>query len=102
MSAFQEFWGNTPTADALRQMIDAERIPQTILLGGAEGIGKATLVRRFAAQLLGDAAKIEKDDLSLPANLAVLEEREKLSAEKRGDDPLLFASHPDFITFAPE
>ena len=44
------------------------RIPQTILLDGAEGVGKATLARRFAATLLGDAGKIEQDDLSLEHN----------------------------------
>lgn len=83
-------------------MIQAGRIPQTVLLSGPEGVGKATLVRRFAAALLGDAEKIEHDDLSLPRNLATIEEREKWTAEKRADDPLLFSSHPDFVTFAPD
>lgn len=78
------------------------RIPQTILLDGAQGVGKATLARRFAASLMGDAAKIEQDDLSLESNLELVAEREKWTADKRNDDPLLFASHPDFITFAPD
>jgi DNA polymerase-3 subunit delta' len=99
---FQEFWGNRPAGDALHQTLAASRIPQTILLAGPEGIGKATLVRRFAEKLLGDAARIEDDDLSLPRNVELIEQREKWPAEKRGDDPLLFASHPDFVTFAPD
>ena len=53
-------------------MIRRDRIPQTILLNGPEGIGKATLVRRFAAELLGDRDKIEHDDLSLPDNVATM------------------------------
>src|ERR1700761_139758 len=83
-------------------MMERERLAQTILLSGPEGIGKATLARRFAAALLGDVNKIEQDDLSLPANLEIVEQREKWPAEKRTDDPLLFSTHPDFVTFAPD
>jgi DNA polymerase-3 subunit delta' len=99
---FDQFWGNHSIVDALSGMLTAERIPQTILFGGPEGVGKATLVRRFAAVLLGHASQIEQDDLSLPANVELVEQREKWPAEKRADDPLLFASHPDFLTFAPD
>ena len=84
-------------------MIRRGQIPQTLLLSGPEGVGKATLARRFAAELLGhDAALIEQDDLSLPANLERIADREKWPAEKRNDDPLVFNSHPDFLTFAPD
>src|SRR5579885_2432537 len=83
-------------------MIRRECIAQTILLDGPVGVGKATLVRRFAAALLGDPAKIERDDLSLAENQAILADREKWTAEKRNEDPLLFASHPDFVTFPPD
>jgi DNA polymerase-3 subunit delta' len=101
-SGFDQFWGNSSIVGALSGMLSAERIPQTILFGGPEGVGKATLVRRFAAVLLGHALQIEQDDLSLPANVELVEQREKWPAEKRADDPLLFASHPDFLTFAPD
>ncbi|MBM3783983.1 MAG: DNA polymerase III subunit [Acidobacteria bacterium] len=99
---FENFHGNAPAAETLEEMIRGERIPQTLLLAGPEGIGKATLARRFAARLLGGAELIEKDDLSLAANLELLTEREKMPSDKRADDPLLFQSHPDFVTFCPE
>jgi DNA polymerase-3 subunit delta' len=83
-------------------MTQQERIPQTILLDGPEGVGKATLARRFAAALLGGAGKIEQDDLSLEINATTIAEREKWPADKRNDDPLLFSTHPDFVTFPPD
>lgn len=84
-------------------MIERERIPQTILLAGPEGVGKATLARRFAAHLLGYGAdKIEQDDLSLETNAAIRADRLKWTSEKRNDDPLLFGTHPDFLTIAPD
>ena len=99
METFPNFHGNTSVVQTLKQMIAGERIPQTILLSGPEGVGKATLARRFAAALLRDSTKIEQDDLSLPHNLETLAERDKWAADKRADDPLLFSTHPDFITF---
>ncbi|MGD0199868.1 MAG: AAA family ATPase [Bryobacteraceae bacterium] len=99
---FEGFLGNRAVQEALEQMIASERITQTLLLAGPEGVGKATLARRFAARLLGDPRKIEKDDLSRPENAASIAEREKWPADKRNEDPLLFASHPDFVTFAPD
>ncbi len=83
-------------------MIEREKIPQTLLFAGAEGLGKATLARRFAARLLGHPEQIEQDDLSLEPNEATLAAREKLPSEKRNQDPLVFSTHPDFLTFPPE
>jgi DNA polymerase-3 subunit delta' len=98
----ENFFGNSAVAETLTDMIRRERIPQTLLLSGPEGTGKATLARRFAALLLGGADKIERDDLSLEANVQIIADREKWTAEKRNEDPLFFASHTDFLTFAPE
>jgi DNA polymerase-3 subunit delta' len=99
---FENFWGNEHVTAALERMIEQDRIAQTLLFAGTEGIGKATLARRFAARLLGDAEKIEQDDLSLPHNLTIAAGREKWPAEKRNEDPLLFASHSDFVSFPPD
>src|SRR4051794_14210476 len=99
---FENFHGNAHVTEALERMIAQDRIAQTLLFAGPEGIGKATLARRFAARLLGDAEKIERDDLSLPHNVSTVAGREKWVAEKRNEDPLLFSSHPDFVTFPPD
>ncbi len=99
---FEDYYGNCAVVEALEQMLESGRIPQTILLAGLEGAGKATLARRFAAKLMGHADLIEKDDLSRPENLDTIAEREKWPADKRNDDPLLFASYADFVTFAPD
>src|SRR5712691_2376421 len=98
---FDNFRGNAHVTAALERMIEQDRIAQTLLFAGPEGIGKATLARRFGARLLGAAEKIEQDDLSLPHNTAIVASRSKWPAEKRNEDPLLYASHPDFVTFPP-
>jgi DNA polymerase-3 subunit delta' len=99
---FDDFYGNEFVAKTLSSMLSRQRIPQTILFGGLDGVGKATLVRRFAAALLGGATKIECDDLSLSANQAVIADRQKWTSEQRNEDPLFFGSHPDFLTFPPD
>ena len=99
---FENFHGNAPVARSLEQMILRNRIPQTLLLAGPEGVGKATLARRFAARLLGNPEAVERDDLSLEPNQATIGEREKWPSKRRVEDPLLFSSHPDFITFPPD
>ena len=98
-----KFFGNPAVAATLSDMIKRERIPQTLLLSGPEGVGKATLARHFAAQLLGYGEdKIVQDDLSLESNATLIADREKWAADKRNEDPLVFSSHPDFLTFPPD
>ncbi len=99
---FEDFWGNAHVTRALEQMAAIDRLPQTLLFAGPEGVGKATLARRLGAALLGHGERIEQDDLSLPDNVKLVAEREKMPPERRNEDPLLFASHPDFVTFAPD
>jgi DNA polymerase-3 subunit delta' len=52
--------------------------------------------------MIGGAEKIEQDDLSLEANAETIADREKWPSDKRNDDPLLFATHSDFLTFPPD
>src|SRR3954447_7035227 len=99
---FENFWGNAHTAEAIEQMIAQDRLPQTLLFAGPEGVGKATLCRRIGARLLGHPELIEQDDLSSPKNMETCSTREKMAPDKRNDDPLFFSTHPDFVTFAPD
>jgi DNA polymerase III subunit delta' len=97
-----DFFGNETAVATLTGMMERGRIPQTLLFDGPPGVGKATLARRFAAQLMGHADLIEQDDLSLESNRSLLADREKLSSDKRSDDPFLLATYPDFVTIAPD
>jgi DNA polymerase III subunit delta' len=99
---FENFWGSPHVARALEQMIAHDRLPQTLLFAGPEGVGKATLARRLGAALLEHGERIERDDLSLPENERLVADRERWPAERRNEDPLLFATHPDFVTFPPD
>src|ERR1035441_2766121 len=99
---FENFWGNRHISEALEQMIAQDRLSQTLLFSGPEGVGKATLARRLGARLLHRPEKIERDDLSLPHNLEIVADRERWTAEKRNDDPLFFSTHTDFVTFPPD
>jgi DNA polymerase-3 subunit delta' len=99
---FDGYWGNRHVAEALWQMVAQNRVAQTLLFSGPEGVGKATLARRLGARLLGHPELIEKDDLTAPGNRETIAERERWPAEKRNEDPLMFSTHPDFVTFAPD
>jgi DNA polymerase-3 subunit delta' len=99
---FENFWGNAAVTEALEQMIAQQRVSQTLLFSGPEGVGKATLARRLGGRLLAHPELIEKDDLASPENLGTIAAREKWTAEKRNEDPLQFATHPDFVTFTPD
>src|ERR1039457_1408406 len=99
---FENFWGNAHVTQALDQMIAHHRLAQTLLFSGPEGVGKATLARRLGSQFLRHPEQIEKEDVSLPLNLEIVAGREKWPPGKRNEDPLLFATQPDFVTFAPD
>jgi DNA polymerase-3 subunit delta' len=56
----------------------------------------------MGAELLGHGELIERDDLSLADNVKLVAERERMPPDRRNEDPLLFATHPDFLTFPPD
>lgn len=99
---FENFHGNPKVVQALSQMLAQDRLAQTLLFSGPEGVGKATLARRLGACFLPRPELIEQDDLSLPQRVEAIADREKWTAEKRNEDPLLFSTHPDFVTFPPD
>ena len=99
---FENFYGNRHVVQAIEGMLAQDRLAQTLLFSGPEGVGKATLARRLGARLLGQGNLIERDDLSLPENVETIRDRERWSSEKRNEDPLLLSTHPDFVTFAPD
>lgn len=48
---FADITGHRQTIDSLRELIDTDRIPHAILIGGPEGIGKMRLARAFVSYL---------------------------------------------------
>ena len=100
---FDRFWGNPHVTAALEQMIARDRLAQTLLFAGPEGVGKATLARRLAARLLGHAGA-DRARRSQPAGEYRNRGRRARAgrADKRNQDPLLFASYADFVTFPPD
>ncbi len=57
---FENFWGNAHATEALEHMLTQDRLAQTLLFSGPEGVGKATLARCLGAHLLGHPELIEK------------------------------------------
>lgn len=117
-NVFETFLGNAPIVAAIRQMLAENRLPQTLLFAGPEGVGKATLARLLAAAINCRNRDTDFDatpcgacpacrrtveaDLSLPEYRKLFEERLRLSADKRRDSPLVISTHPDFLTFPPD
>ena len=96
------FFGNADVASTLGDMIERGESRKLFCFQDRRGSEKRRLRGGLERCLVGEAQKIEQDDLRLEANAAIVADREKWTAEKRNEDPLLFASHPDFVTFAPD
>ncbi|HYM11401.1 MAG TPA: hypothetical protein VEU62_11750, partial [Bryobacterales bacterium] len=110
-----QFAGNERVVAAVRSMLGQQRLPQTLLFAGPEGVGKATLARLVAAALLcaggkpGEACgecsacrRVLAGDLWLEEYQKLFEERARLAPEKRRESPLVVSTHPDFLTFPPD
>lgn len=111
---FSDFIGNRRIVENIQRMLAEERLPQTLLFAGPSGVGKATLVRFLAAAqhcqqaqadfcgVCGDCLRILALDLSQDEYVKEHEERIKLPAAKRSDNPLILSTHSDFLIFPPD
>src|SRR5260370_16550809 len=98
---FRNFQGNTAVAQTLFAMTQQERIPQTLLFDGAEGVGKATLVRRFAPALPGGAGEIGTDALFFGKENNNLPPPGNRDPPHPPPNPPPLSSHPLFLLFSP-
>jgi DNA polymerase-3 subunit delta' len=78
-------------------MVEQERIPQTLLLAGPEGVGSHPRPAS-GRRVIGDAQKTEQDDLSLPHNVPG---KERGGPRRRAED-LTVRLPTDYVTFAPD
>ncbi len=111
---FSDFVGNQPIVASLRRMAAENRLPQTLLFAGPRGVGKATLARLLTADVnctarrgepcgkCSNCLRIQQADLSDESFQAMFEERLKLPAAKRVENPLIVSTHPDFLIFPPD
>ncbi len=100
--------------DSIWRMVAESRLPQTMLFGGPEGVGKATVARHMAAGLhcehgpgppCGDCQNCQSIlgvDLSTDHYRKMLADRRKMPKQKRDAAPLIIAAHPDVLTFVPD
>ena len=106
--------GHEWIAASLWRMVAEDRLPQTLLFAGPEGVGKATLARHLAAGIncesgpgmpCGECSSCERilaADLSTAAYRQLFQDRRKLAASKRAESPLVISTHPDVLIFPPD
>jgi DNA polymerase III subunit delta' len=116
---FQEFLGNTATANRLRESVLHQRIPQAIILAGPRGAGKYTLALMFARVVnclnpkesngLPDYCGIcrncerigQATDLDASVNAAVTAREDLRDVDKR-ETRILIQPHPDILIIPPD
>jgi DNA polymerase-3 subunit delta' len=113
---FKGFWGNCAVVEAVRGMLQRDRLPHALLFSGPAGVGKYTLTQMVAKAIhchgIGVAAPgnfcgectdcktIALADDRWEAVKAAEQEREKLTKRPR-ELPLLIQHHPDVLMLAP-
>ncbi len=112
---FSEFVGNQQIVNALRSMLESERVPNAMLFGGPRGLGKFTLARMFAqaancARLRDDFCG-ECDNCRRIGKLAGISKLIEQGLAERGESadaamvermPLLIETHPDVWAVVPD
>ncbi len=116
---FQEFLGNTQTVSHLRESIQAERFPHSLILAGPRGSGKYTLSLMLAKAVnclqptesdglpdfcgrcsnctrIGDAANLD----ALVAE--AVEAREAMRDTDKRETRILIQTHPDVLVVPPD
>ena len=109
---FEDFCGNRAAVDALRGMMQKDRLPHALLFSGPAGVGKYTLAQMLAKAIhctervhdfcgqCGSCRTIALADDRRKAVQEAEEEREKLTRRPR-EIPLVIQHHPDVVMLAP-
>jgi len=109
---FEDFFGNRPVVELLRDMMARDRLPHALLLSGPPGVGKYTLAQMLAKAIhcldqkndfCGHCRSCRSIGLADDRWAAVEEaeqEREKLTRRPR-EIPLLIQHHPDVVLLPP-
>ena len=112
---FDGYFGNERVVNLLRSVVAQRRLPQTLLLSGPSGVGKATIARFLAAaanckegvtenpcKVCTNCRRMLEADLSSGTIRALVTERIKMPAAKRQENPLVVSTHPDLLIFPPD
>ncbi len=106
--------GHDRIAASLWRMVARDQLPQTLLFAGRRGIGKFTLARHLAAGIncksgpappCGECSpclRILATDPAAEPFRKQIEDRKKLTADKRKSSPLVVAIHSDVLVFPPD
>jgi DNA polymerase-3 subunit delta' len=124
-SSFSEFLGNAAVIDNLRAAIATGRLPHSLVIAGARGIGKYTLALMLAmaqqcevqpreqssdgrelASFCGRCHNctriIESADLEVRVDEAIAAREEMQSATDKKDTRILVQTHPDVLIVPPD
>lgn len=108
----EDFWGNRAVVDALRGMMERDRLPHALVFSGPPGVGKYTLAQMLTKAIhcqerahdfcgrCGSCRTIALADDRWKAVEEAEQEREKLTRRPR-EIPLIIQHHLDVVVLAP-